>query len=124
VLRVSDVVVCGHSQCGAMSAMLNGLPDEPPMPHLREWLKLGEPIRQLLATNYPEVTDADEQLTLAAEENVLFALDNLHTYPCVQRRLADGTLRVHGWFFRIANAELFAFDPETRQFHPISNVPS
>jgi carbonic anhydrase len=38
----------------------------------------------------------------------------------VQRRLADGTLRLHGWFFTIASAELFAYDPEAMQFLPLS----
>ena len=37
----------------------------------------------------------------------LFALENLHTYPCVARRLEEGSLHLHGWFFKIANAELF-----------------
>ena len=50
---------------------------------------------------------------------MLFALDNLHSYSCVQERLMDGSLRLHGWFFKIASAELFAFDPETRQFSPL-----
>ena len=49
----------------------------------------------------------------------MFGLDNLHSYPCVQERLMDGTLRLHGWFFKIATAELFAYDPETRQFSPL-----
>ena len=54
-------------------------------------------------------------------EGSLFGLDNLHSYPCVQNRLADGSLRLHGWFFKIATAELFAYDPETRQFSPLVN---
>ena len=49
----------------------------------------------------------------------LFGLDNLHSYTCVQDRLMDGSLRLHGWFFKIATAEMFAFDPETRQFSPL-----
>ena len=50
---------------------------------------------------------------------MLFGLDNLHSYSCVQERLMDGSLRLHGWFFKIATAELFAYDPETRQFSPL-----
>ena len=49
----------------------------------------------------------------------MFGLDNLHSYSCVQERLMDGSLRLHGWFFKIATAELFAYDPETRQFLPL-----
>jgi len=118
-LRVSDIVVCGHSQCGAMETLLRGLPSEDSLPHLRNWLALAAPVRQVLQTNYGHLKSHDEQVTAAAEENVLFALENLHTYPAVQARLADGSLRLHGWFFKIATADLFAFDPETKQFLPL-----
>jgi carbonic anhydrase len=118
-LRVSDIVVCGHSQCGAMEALITGLAAGNPLPHLREWLALAAPVRQVLQTEYHHLKSNAERTTAAAEENVLFALENLRTYPVVQARLADGSLRLHGWFFKIASAELFAFDPETKQFLPL-----
>jgi carbonic anhydrase len=119
VLRVSDIVVCGHSQCGAMTALVEGVSAKEPVPHLEEWLKLAAPVRERVQKEYAWVTDPAERIAAAAGENVLFALDNLHSYPCVQERLADGSLRIHGWYFTIATAELFAFDPEQNQFQPI-----
>jgi carbonic anhydrase len=118
-LRVSDIVVCGHSQCGAMTALLGGLPDGDSMPHLREWLKLAAPVREIMQSQYFQIRDQAVRMDTAARENVLFGLENLRSYHCVQERLMDGTLRLHGWFFKIATAELFAFDPETRQFLPL-----
>ncbi len=118
-LRVSDIVVCGHTQCGAMDALLRGLPAPATQPHLHEWLALAAPVRQVLQTEYTHLRSHQEQVTAAGEENVLFALENLQTYPCVQQRLADGSLRLHGWFFVIATAELFAFDPDSKQFLPL-----
>ena len=118
-LHVSDIVVCGHSQCGAMEALLTGLPAIPPLPHLREWLALATPVRHVLQTEYTHLKSHDDLATAAAEENVLFALENLHSDPSVQRQLAEGTLHLHGWFFKIATAELFAFDPELNQFVPL-----
>lgn len=118
-LRVSDIVICGHSQCGAMTALLGNSPPDDRMPHLREWLTLAEPVRETMRTQYDHVTDPQHRMDLAAGENVLFALENLHSYYCVQDRLMDGTLRLHGWFFEIATAELLAYDPDTRQFSPL-----
>jgi carbonic anhydrase len=118
-LGVSDVVVCGHSQCGAMAALLHGLPDPGAQPHLRQWLELAAPVRELLARNYRHLSDDAALLTAAGEENVLFALENLRTYPAVRQRLAAGTLRLHGWYFKIATAELFAYDAATEQFQAI-----
>ena len=59
------------------------------------------------------------RMTAAGEENVLFALENLHTYPVVAAKLAAGKLRLHGWFFKIATGDLFAYDATMEQFQPI-----
>jgi carbonic anhydrase len=118
-LRVNDVVVCGHSQCGAMDALLRGVRDPDLTPNLNEWLRLAVPVRDVIEANYAHVQDEQDRAVIAAEENVLFALENLHTYPVVQSRLEDGSLHVHGWFFKIATAELFAYDPENTQFVPL-----
>jgi carbonic anhydrase len=119
-LRVSDIVICGHSQCGAMSALLGENPVDKSMPHLREWLNLAAPVLETMRSQYIHLTKMAERMDAAAAENVLYALENLHSYPCVQDRLMDGTLQLHGWFFHIATAELFAYDPETNQFLPLA----
>jgi len=124
VLRVSDIVVCGHSQCGAIAALMGGPPDGVPMPHLAGWLNLAVPVRDLVETRYTHLAGREQRQRAAEEENVLFALDNLRTYPAVQARLADGALRLHGWFFKIATGELFAYDPERWQFTPLPEAPS
>ena len=118
-LRVSDIVICGHSQCGAISAMLAENPVSASTPHLRDWLNLAAPVLETLKKNYAHLHDPRARELAAAQENVLFALDNLHSYSCVQDRLMGGTLRLHAWFFKIATAELFAYDPEKRQFAPL-----
>lgn len=120
VLKVADIVVCGHSQCGAMEALMHPGPEFQSMPHLDAWLRTAEPVRRMIESTYSHLTNDAERTTAAAEENVLFALENLHSYPAVQRRLADGSLHLHGWFFKIASAELFAYDPEAMQFVPLS----
>ena len=118
-LKVSDIVICGHSQCGAIAAMLGDAPMGDKMPHLRDWLHLAAPVVATLEKEYSHLKHPEERQTALAEENVLFGLDNLHSYPCVQERVAAGTLQLHGWFFQIATAKLFAYDPETRQFSPL-----
>jgi carbonic anhydrase len=118
-LQVSDIVICGHSLCGAISALRAGQPGGDRTPHQRDWLKLAAPVLEMVWKDYGHLPAGVARENAAAEENVLFGLDNLHSYPCVQERLANGSLRLHGWFFKIATAELFAYDPETRQFSPL-----
>lgn len=118
-LSVEDVVVCGHSLCGAMITLISGLSEDKAMPHLRKWLEIATPVKQLIERDYQHLTDFDERITAAAQENVLFALENLRSYSSVAIRLAAGTLRLHGWFFKIATAEMFTYNPFTQQFQPI-----
>jgi carbonic anhydrase len=64
------------------------------------------------------MTTAD-RVTAAAAENVLLALENLHAYPVVAERLTAGSLRLHGWCFKIDTAEMFAYEPGVGQFQPL-----
>lgn len=113
-LQISDIVVCGHSQCGAMTALLQSPKEE--MPYLSKWLTIASPVKKIIQENYSHLTVLDDQVTAAAEENVLFALENLRSYPVVAKALAQGGLRLHGWFFKISSGELFVYDPELQQF--------
>lgn len=115
VLGVGDIVICGHSQCGAMAALMQeNIPAE--LVHLQSWIGLAEPVRGLIREKYKHLTSEEERMRAAEEENVLFSLERLQTYPSVARRVEEGTIRLHGWFFKIATGELFAYDPEVRQF--------
>ncbi len=123
-LQVSDIVVCGHSQCGAVAALMSETSNAKTMPHLDRWLALAAPVRRAIEKAYPHLTREAERLRAAEEENTLFALENLETYPCVQARMRDGSLRVHAWFFNIASAKLYAYDPASKQFEPLTGVDS
>src|SRR5208283_6043232 len=64
-LRVSDIVICGHSQCGAMSALLGENPADKSMPHLREWLSLAAPVLETMRSQYAHVTRMDDRMNAA-----------------------------------------------------------
>lgn len=119
ILGVSDIVVCGHSQCGAIAAVMSD-ERQPNLKHLHNWVRLAAPVRELINTNYEHLKSADARIRAAEEENVLFSIERLHSYECVQRKLAEGNLRLHAWFFKIATGELFAYQPDQKQFVPIA----
>ncbi len=118
VLKVSDIVVCGHTQCGAMTALLNGLRNPTAMPHMAAWLEAAAPVREIVQREYKHL-EAAARVTAAAEENVLLGLENLEGYPVVAKRLGDSTLRLHGWCFKIETAEMFAYEPGIGQFQSL-----
>ncbi|TAL04402.1 MAG: carbonic anhydrase, partial [Verrucomicrobia bacterium] len=76
-LRVSDIVVCGHSQCGAITALMDETALNSRQPHLRDWLNVAKPVRELVSREYTHLSAREDLLSAAAEENVLFSLDNL-----------------------------------------------
>lgn len=116
-LGVEHIVICGHSGCGAIEALLRGLPDRNKMPHLCDWLALAAPVQEMmLLQEYAHLTDEAERATVAAQKNVLRGLENLLTYPAVNSRLAQNKLQLHGWFFKIATAEIFTYDQEAGEF--------
>jgi carbonic anhydrase len=117
-LRVSDIVVCGHSQCGAIAALMDKSQCKG-LPHLDHWVETAAPVRDLIQSKYSHLKTQTERLRAAEEENVLFSIERLHSYPSVERKLAEGALRLHAWFFKIASAELFAYDAALKQFSPI-----
>ncbi len=118
-LGVEDVVVCGHTQCGAMRALLEPPADLAAMPHLAEWLEVAAPVRSVMETHYSHIESIEERVNAAAEENALHALENLQSYPVVRERLLAGRLRLHAWFFKIATGQLYAYRPETFQYEPL-----
>jgi carbonic anhydrase len=113
-LDVKDVVICGHSLCGAMSAIVDGL-EVPGAPNLIEWLAHGTPSleRVLRAEHIDHGLPLAEQLS---QVNVLQQLDHLRSYPVVRDRERAGEIRLHGWWFDVATGNTHIYDLERGGF--------
>lgn len=120
-LQVRDIIVCGHSHCGAMNALLT--PESlTRFPAVTEALKYAESTRRILEENYPQVTDPEKRLTLTIEENVLVQLENLRTHPTVAAALTRKALNLHGWVYKFETGQVFAYSPSQEQFLPIEEI--
>jgi carbonic anhydrase len=118
-LKVQDVIVCGHTHCGAMKALLQ--PDSlSDLPALRCWLGHAEATRRIIQTKYD--LHGPALLNAAVQENVLVQLENLRTHPAVAAGVAQGTLKLHGWVYKLETGQVFAFDPERGQFLPLGET--
>jgi carbonic anhydrase len=113
-LGVKDIILCGHSHCGAVKGVLE--PESvADMPAVAAWLNYAESTRRIIQENYSHLED-EALLTAAVEENVLVQLENLRTLPAVAARLARGDLHLHGWVYKFETGEVFAYDPKVGQF--------
>lgn len=117
-LGVKDIIICGHSHCGAMHGLL--FPEAAAeLPAVTAWLGHAAATRRIVRNNYGHLC-GPAQLTATIEENVLVQLENLRTLPAVASRLAKGDLHLHGWVYKIESGEVFAYDPAGGQFVPLA----
>jgi carbonic anhydrase len=110
-LKVSDIIVCGHSDCGAMHALLGGR-DKIEAPHLRSWLRHGEPSLAKL----PPGKGSLSRVNQLSQRNVLEQLENLKSSTVVSERLAAGRLKLHGWWFDVATADVYSYSESESRF--------
>jgi carbonic anhydrase len=117
-LGVKDIIICGHSHCGAMKGLLQ--PEAvAQLPTVAAWLEHAETTRRIVRENYKHL-DGDRLVTATVEENVLMQLENLRTLPAVAARLVRGDLHLHGWVYKIETGEVFAYDLTSGQFVPLA----
>ncbi len=113
-LGVKDIVVCGHTQCGAMKSLLSTHgPQYSPV--LQDWLRHADATTAIMRSHYGHFS-GEALLTATAEENVLVQLEHLRTLPAVAARTKRGLLDLHGWMYKFETGEVFAYSSAARQF--------
>lgn len=114
VLEIGNIIVCGHTQCGAIDAIVH--PERVAhLDYVARWLGEAAAIPRLIEERYGGL-EGEARMTAAVQENVLLQLENLRSFPFVARRLDAGRLKLSGWVFKIATGEVFDFDPVREQF--------
>ena len=119
-LGVKDIILCGHSHCGAMKGLLDESMTAD-LPAVRSWLGHAESTKRVMKENYVGL-EGETLVSACVQENVLAQLENLKTHPSVAARLARGKIKLHGWVYKIETGEVFAFDPAPGQFVRMDQV--
>lgn len=119
-LGVWDIIVCGHSDCGAMGALLHpGRLDG--MPNVAAWLHHSQAaqdiVKQTLRCDAPD----EERHRALAKENVVVQINHLRTHPSVAAGLATGKLTLHGWLFELEHGSVLAYDGDTGLWAPMDD---
>ncbi len=119
-LKIRQVIICGHTQCGAMKGLLQVGDLEEKMPLVYSWLRHTEATRKLVKDNYSHL-DKQDMLDVLVAENVLTQIENLRTYPVIRSKLFRGDLSIHAWIYNIELGEVLAYDAEKHAFMPPSS---
>jgi carbonic anhydrase len=131
VLGIRNIIICGHSQCGAMKALL-GCESLDHLPAVKAWCAHAEATRRIVRQKYRGLSSS-ELAVATTEENVLVQMNNLSTHPCVAARLAADDLHIHGWYYDIGRGQVLQYEQSEGRFveisdashraHPRRNVP-
>ena len=113
VLGIKHIVVCGHSDCGAMKGALNisALAD---LPHVQDWLDHSRAAVEIVKAKHGQASASE--LDAVTKQNVLLQLDHLRTHPAVAAKLGTGEIDMHGWVYDIEHGNVAAYDDTQREF--------
>jgi len=120
-LGVTHIVVCGHTDCGAMKGALS--PDKlDSLPHVKEWLGHCRVATEVVKERCGCSDLNDEHLEEVTKENVVQQIQHIRTHPAVAAKLAAGRIKLHGWVYNIETGEILSYDEDSREFAPITQV--
>ncbi len=117
VLGVKNIIVCGHTDCGVVKAILE--PEQVgDLPAVKSWLLQAEATRRVVRENYGSLT-GDALYVATTQENVRIQLKHLQTHPVVAARLRNQSLELHGWVYSIETGDVWAYDFAEDAFHSL-----
>ena len=115
-LCVPEIIVCGHTHCGAIAALYDGVPDNKMFIHTQKWLTLGMRAKTAAVLALGKDADRQELLALTEKLSVLIQIENLLTYPYVKEKVQAGTLFLHGWMYNMETGSIEYYDPDAHDF--------
>ena len=120
VLGVKDIIVCGHSHCGAISSLYKDLSNEPDLQHVRKWLTLGQKAKEYTRLALGDKATKENLLRTTEKISVKHQLENLLTYPVVNKKVHSGELDIHGWYYKIEDGSIEVYDGDSCGFIPLN----
>jgi carbonic anhydrase len=117
VLKVPHIIVCGHTDCGVMKALLHP-EDVRELPAVKEWVLQAETTRRIMRDHFPHLA-GEARLVKTIQENVRSQLDHLRTHPSVALQLRRGEIDLHGWVYSISKGDVWVYDFAKDRFSPL-----
>jgi carbonic anhydrase len=114
-LNVSEIIICGHTHCGAIETLYKNI-DDKKFIHTKKWLSLGDKAKGLALLALGKDAEESALLRLTERLSVITQIENLLTYPFVKERVDNRTLYIHGWMYDIETGEIEYYDPDEHEF--------
>jgi len=116
-LNIKNIIVCGHTKCGAMAGVLE--PEKlSAMPNVEKWLQHASKSKDIVDKHYADL-DFEFRHNVVVQENVLVQLENLRALPCIARKIFKREVELHGWVYDIETGEVYVYNPIDEDFQPL-----
>jgi len=120
-LKVSEIIICGHTHCGAVHSMFMEI-DSPSLVHTKKWLDLGKKAKNFALLTLGEDADREQLYRLTEKLSVVSQVEHLLTYPDVKKAVDLDKLHIHGWVYDIESGAIEYYDPDEGTFKPLSKL--
>lgn len=121
VLGVEEIIICGHTHCGACASLYETIDDDS-LIHTKKWLELGESAKKSAVLSLGHDAPREELLRLTEKLSITKQIENILTYPNVKKRFEDGNIHIHGWYYDIETGDIDYYNPETYEFAPLRSL--
>jgi len=121
VLKVQEIIICGHTHCGACNHLYETIED-PSLIHTKKWLELGESAKTSAILSLGVNAPKDDLLRLTEKLSVIKQIENILTYPNVKKRFEAGDLAIHGWYYDMETGNIDYYNAETYEFLPLNTL--
>ena len=122
VLNVEEIIICGHSHCGACKKLFDEDVKDESLIHTKKWLELGESAKKSAILSLGIKASKEELLRLTEKLSVMNQIENILTYPEVKKRFEDNTLHIHGWYYDMETGKIEYYNAETYEFLPLKSL--
>ena len=116
ILGVKHIIVCGHSHCGACNSLYHDLGDSPDLINIKKWLDLGKRAKEYTLLAIQDKSDPEKLYRATERISIVHQMENLLTFPYVERKVKNGELQIHGWYHRIEDGSIEYYDGEECTF--------
>lgn len=120
ILNVSNIIVCGHSHCGACKSLYEDIPDTPYYINIKKWLELGKKAKEITLKSQHLYKNEAELYKATEKNSIICQLENLLSYPAIKEKINLDKIKIHGWYYNLNDGSIEYYDELSKNYKSIN----